>query len=44
MVVQRPDGLYAIDQQQGLGTALAGVGHLAQKVADHDRELARRRQ
>lgn len=39
MVDKRPDGLYEINQQQGLGTALAGVGHLAKKVAQHDEML-----
>lgn len=43
MVSQRPDGLLQIDQDQGLGTALAGVGHLAQKVAEHDRRLAEKK-
>lgn len=38
-VTQRPDGYLAIDSQQGLGTALAGVGHLAQKQAVQDAEL-----
>lgn len=43
MIIQRPDGMLAIDHAQGLGTALAGIGHLAQKVAAHDRELGRKR-
>lgn len=33
MVTRRPDGLRQIDPAMGLGTALAGVGHLAQKQA-----------
>jgi hypothetical protein len=34
MVTRRPDGYLGIDQAQGLGTALAGVGHLSRKVAE----------
>ena len=31
---KRPDGLREIDQAAGLSTALAGVGHLAQRVRE----------
>jgi hypothetical protein len=39
MISQRPDGLLQIDPQMGLGTALAGVGHLAKKQQDNEAKL-----
>jgi len=39
MVTRRPDGLLQLDPQMGLGTALAGVGHLAKKQQDNEAKL-----
>ena len=39
MITRRPDGLRQIDPAMGLGTALAGVGHLAQKQREQDARL-----
>jgi hypothetical protein len=39
MITRRPDGLRQIDPAMGLGTALAGVGHLAQKQREQEARI-----